>query len=99
MNDVIFNQLVLVLNTLTAVCIIAMLVFHKRMHVFPMSHKIGLWLGASGLLGQAYRNAIYLSTRVSPSDNDISFWVLKDAGYWAVLAGVIYHGIKKVRSK
>ena len=98
MNDIIFNQTVLVLNTITAFCIIFMLVFNKRMQVFPMSHKVGLWLGAAGLLGQAYRNIIYLTTGLSPNDNDIPFWVLKDMGYWVVLAGVVFYMFKKSRA-
>ena len=95
MSDLIFNWAVLVLNCMTALSIILMLVLHKRMRVFPVSHKVGLWLGATGLLGQAYRNLIFLTAGNSPSDNELPFWVLKDAGYWVVLLGVVFLIIKK----
>ena len=55
-----------------------------------MSHRVGLWVGAVGLLGQAVRNLIYLITGEALSDHELPIWVLKDAGYWIICAVVVY---------
>lgn len=91
-----FNALVLVLNIVTAAFILYALTFDSRVLKFPVSHKIGLWVAAVGLLGQALRNAIFLATGESPSDNDLPLWVLKDAGYWIICGAV---GLEIARSK
>ncbi len=95
MHDILFNEIVLILDSITALCIMAMLLLHKRIRVFPVSHKIGLWLGAVGLLGQAYRSFLFLITGASPHDDPLSLWLLKDAGYWFVTMGIVFLIIKK----
>ena len=90
-----FNVFVLFANVATASFIFWALLFEQRVVNFPVSHRIGLWVAGLGLFGQALRNAIFLTTGDSPSDNDLPLWVLKDAGYWVIAFALICAEIRQ----
>lgn len=82
------------INLMAAFWIIAAL-FTKRLQTMPAWHRIGLTVGAMGLLAQAMRNIQFLVTGVSATDSDLPLWFLKDLGYgliafhsmWLVFTG------------
>lgn len=59
--------------------------FTDRMQRLPKWHQVGLSVGASGLLFQAFRNIYFLYTGESLHDSDLPTWFLKDLGY-AIIA-------------
>ena len=63
--------------------------FTDRMQQLPGWHKVGLSVGALGLLAQALRNIEFLVTGVSMSDTELPFWFLKDLGY----ALIAFHSV------
>jgi hypothetical protein len=82
---------------LTAFWILGAL-FTDRLQKLPRWHRMGLSVGALGLLFQGMRNIQFLATGVSPSDADLPVWFLKDMGYaliafhsvWLILAGKLH---------
>lgn len=57
--------------------------------------KAGLWVSGIGLLGQAYRNGIFLYEGYSPVDNELPLWVLKDVGIWIIAGSFFKKGEQK----
>ena len=60
--------------------IIAMSMFHPALDHFSRGFKAGLVLAMLGLIGQAFRNYIYITTGVSPTDAEVPLWAFKDLG-------------------
>jgi hypothetical protein len=58
---------------------------NERMRLYPTWHKVGLILASFGLVSQGLRNIHFLVTGLSPADDMLPFWVLKDLGI-AVIA-------------
>ena len=90
MIDQIVNFAVMGADAGVGVLIIIFLAIDSRLHKLPASHRIGLWIGAVGLFGQAFRNFLFLTTGQSPTDNDLPIWVLKDMGYWVIAVTVMF---------
>ncbi len=93
----IFNWIVVVLDV--AVAITIMVGLRTFAHHLPATHKLGLWVGAIGLFAQALRSLQFIILGVSPTDNDLPLWVLKDMGYWVIALVVLINVIKKIRCK
>jgi len=91
-----FNLFVLVVDTLIGASAIIFLM-HWSSHHHMLFVRVGLWLGAIGLFGQAYRNAQYILYSESPTDNSLVYWVLKDAALWVIIVCAILYSIKKSR--
>jgi hypothetical protein len=51
-----------------------------RLRAFPAWHKIGMMLIIIGLMSQLFRNITFFITGVSPADNELPLWTLKDYG-------------------
>jgi hypothetical protein len=60
--------------------IIAMSMFSPALQYYSKGFKAGLVLAMLGLLGQAFRNYVYLTTGVSPTDAEVPLWAFKDLG-------------------
>jgi hypothetical protein len=67
-------------NVFTAFWVVGAL-FTDRMSKLPGWHKVGLSVGALGLLAQAFRNIEFLLTGNSMTDSQLPLWFLKDFGY------------------
>ena len=93
MNATLFIALTIV-DSVTALILFAGFM-SDRMRLFPVWHKLGLLLAVAGLLSQVFRNLIYLTTGVSPSDSDTPMWALKDLGIDCI--GIYYFSIAMKR--
>jgi hypothetical protein len=87
--EVIGFSILTVTNILAAFIIFAG-ALREKMRLYPTWHKLGLIVAALGLSAQAFRNIQFLYTGVSPADNDMPLWALKDAGISLVAFGYLY---------
>jgi hypothetical protein len=60
-----------------AVCIASL---NKRVHEYTVAYRIFMWLTLVGLLGQAFRNIVFLITGVSLPDKVFPIWGFQDIG-------------------
>lgn len=94
MIEQVFFVFATAVNLVAAFWIIGAL-FTKRLQRMPAWHRVGLTVGAIGLLAQAMRNIQFLVTGVSAADSELPLWFLKDLGYgliafhsmWLVFSG------------
>jgi hypothetical protein len=77
--------------------ILGMAVFHPNLEHFTKGFKLGLVLAMLGLLGQAFRNYVYLSTGMSPTDAEVPLWAFKDLGISVFAMSWLWFKIKKVK--
>lgn len=60
--------------------------------------KIGLWVGAIGLISQALRTGFMVHFGNFPFQ-DAPIWMLKDLGYWFIAAGLLLHLYEKIKER
>ena len=68
------------LNVAGAVLLLAGL-FADELQSISKVYKAAFIFGATGLLWQAIRNAVYLTTGTAMLDSDLPLWYLKDLGW------------------
>lgn len=83
---------------LAAALVVAWGLVFARMNSLPPSHKLGLIIVAFGLMWQAWRNIVFLSTGHSPRDIDSPFWALKDIGFFIICVSAVA-AIAKARAE
>lgn len=71
---------ILVLDPIAAFILIAVTTSSRTLKISSAWPRLGMLVTASGLLGQAARNLVFVLTGHSPSDLEMPFWVLKDIG-------------------
>ncbi len=87
-----FNIIVIFGDLISAVALGILIVrYHDVvLRLFPVSKGVGLYVSALGLIGQSYRNYQFLKNGVSPADNEVMLWVLKDLGFWILTLDMLY---------
>lgn len=85
----------LVLNLLFGLLLIV-LVSNNKLPIVQISlfTKVGLWVGAIGLVSQALRTGYELFLGAFPFAN-LPIWMLKDFGYWFVVVGLLIHALER----
>ena len=80
-----------VINVLVGFLIIIM-VSSSKLPVINVSTptRVGLWIGAVGLICQALRTGFMLIYSSFPF-SDFPIWMLKDIGYWFIAIGFFIH--------
>ena len=58
--------------------------FNRGPLQFSTYCKAGMLIGGLGLLGQAFRNIVFITTGYSFTDADLPVWALKDIGLCVV---------------
>jgi len=74
--------------------IISMSVFNPKLNHFSKCFKAGLVFLMLGLVGQAFRNVMFLVTGNSPTDASLPIWAFKDIGVTLVAVSWLWHKIK-----
>ena len=74
---------------LAAALVVAWGLVFARINSLPASHKLGLVIVAFGLMWQAWRNIVFLTTGHSPSDTESPFWALKDLGFFIICISAV----------
>ena len=74
---------------LAAALVVAWGLVFARMNSLPASHKLGLVVVAFGLMWQAWRNIVFLTTGHAQSDADSPFWALKDLGFFIICISAV----------
>ena len=84
---------------LSAALVVAWGLVFARMNSLPASHKAGLIVVAFGLMWQAWRNIVFLTTGHSQSDSDSPFWALKDIGFFLICISAVAAIIRARRER
>lgn len=74
--------------------IIALSIFNPKLEHFSTCFKAGLVFLMLGLLSQAMRNIMYITTGHSPTDSDLPLWAFKDIGVTFVAVSWLWNKIK-----
>lgn len=86
MTEFIVNYATLVMDLTACAVIIWILTSDHGIGLAPSWHRLGLALIAIGLLGQAARDYVAITTGISPRDIDMPWWIFKDLGIFALAA-------------
>lgn len=77
------------MNALSGSVLILLINANHDLYVsLNLSLKLGLWVGAIGLLAQAGRTFSNATLGYFPFDG-FPIWVLKDIGYWLLIGGLL----------
>jgi hypothetical protein len=74
--------------------LLASAVINPKLNSYSNVFKIGLVIAMLGLLGQAFRNYVFISTGISPADTDLPLWAFKDMGISLVAISWALHNRK-----
>lgn len=83
---------------LTAAAIISAAALSPRMQLYPSWHKLGMLVACIGLIAQAYRNMVFLTTGQMQNDMNVPLWAFKDCGISLVAFGYAALGFRHYRA-
>lgn len=76
--------IVVIFDIIAGIGFLCFLGFAGSSSVFSYVYRVAVWIGAVGLLFQAWRTLDMFLTGGVKTDFFAPFWILKDIGYWVL---------------
>lgn len=91
------NIFLIIGDTILGLVVLALLVNADMSEKLNQVFKFGIWVGAIGLLGQAYLSYIFITQGAEVACSAPQIWFLKDISLWMILAVFIYAAVKNTK--